>query len=249
MPVYELEFKIRHNCTLGELSFNHKSAKIIVWRMLDREIIEIVPKDGEDCSDAFYEATNLDHVVVSGFHDNGGYLISKGTPCTVSEILDQCMAELDILPIGPVMYNGGWQYHKVVVLCHEDINRLLEVLQERSFVPWILRKVPFKGFTTSSMTLTTDAIFSELTDKQSDALLTAYANGYYKMPREANLQTISVKIGIPRTTYQEHLKKAENKIISALIPHIHTWHHFEGSRGSHPLIREPFPDEKIIRGP
>lgn len=37
----------------------------------------------------------------------------------------------------------------------------------------ILRKVDFDGFIASSLTLTADALFSDLTEKQMDALLTA----------------------------------------------------------------------------
>lgn len=55
----------------------------------------------------------------------------------------------------------------------------------------ILRKVDFDGFIASSLTLTADALFSDLTEKQMDALLTAYSNGYYSLPRKANVQDIS----------------------------------------------------------
>jgi predicted DNA binding protein len=84
----------------------------------------------------------------------------------------------------------------------------------------IIRKKPFDGYIASSLTLTTDALFSGLTEKQVHALLTAYAQGYFRFPRGSDLQTIASKEEISRTTFLEHLKKAENKIITALIPHI-----------------------------
>jgi hypothetical protein len=53
-----------------------------------------------------------------------------------------------------------------------------------------------------------------------DALLTAYSNGYYNLPRKANIQDIANKKRVSRTTYQEHLKKAENKLVASLIPYV-----------------------------
>jgi predicted DNA binding protein len=53
-----------------------------------------------------------------------------------------------------------------------------------------------------------------------DALMTAYAQGYFRFPRGSDLQAIASKEKISRTTFLEHLKKAENKIINALIPYI-----------------------------
>jgi predicted DNA binding protein len=53
-----------------------------------------------------------------------------------------------------------------------------------------------------------------------DALLTAYSNGYYSLPRKANVQDIAHKKRISRTTYQEHLKKVENKLGASLVPYV-----------------------------
>jgi len=53
-----------------------------------------------------------------------------------------------------------------------------------------------------------------------DALLTAYNSGYYRLPRRANVQTIAYRRHLPRTTFQEHLKKAENKLVASLVPYI-----------------------------
>jgi predicted DNA binding protein len=69
--------------------------------------------------------------------------------------------------------------------------------------------------------LNVGSMFSELTAKQADALLTAYRHGYFLFPRRTNLQSIAMKERVVRTTLSEHLKKAENKLISNLIPYLH----------------------------
>ncbi|MFW9870619.1 MAG: helix-turn-helix domain-containing protein, partial [Candidatus Thorarchaeota archaeon] len=122
--------------------------------------------------------------------------------------------------IPPIAYENGWENIRLIAFRHENVKKLLSKLSEDGFKVEIMRKKPFDGYIASSLTLTTDALFSGLTEKQVHALLTAYAQGYFRFPRGSDLQTIASKEKISRTTFLEHLKKAENKIISALIPHI-----------------------------
>ena len=94
----------------------------------------------------------------------------------------------------------------------------------------ILRKVPFDGFVASSLTMSADALFSGLTEKQTEAILAALRHGYYNLPRAADVKTIAAKEKVPRTTFQEHLTKAENKLVAALVPNIKLFNHASPER-------------------
>jgi predicted DNA binding protein len=115
-------------------------------------------------------------------------------------------------------------------LPRENVRRLLARLRQDGYSVEILRKTPFDSCIASLPTLTTDALFSGITEKQMDALLTAYAQGYFRYPRGADLQTIASRQKMGRTTFLEHLKKAENKLITALIPHIELYRHVPQDR-------------------
>jgi hypothetical protein len=78
--------------------------------------------------------------------------------------------------------------------------------------------------------MSADALFSGLTEKQMEAILAAHRNGYYNLPRAADVKAIAAKKKVPRTTFQEHLMKAENKLISALIPNIELYYHASPER-------------------
>ncbi len=48
----------------------------------------------------------------------------------------------------------------------------------------------------------------------------AYNSGYYQTPRRVSVEKVAERARVPRTTLQEHLNKAENKLISSIIPQI-----------------------------
>src|SRR2546428_12853278 len=59
-----------------------------------------------------------------------------------------------------------------------------------------------------------------MTSKQMDALLKAHRYGYYTSPREVTTENIARSLGVGRSTYEEHLRKTENRIVGNLIPYL-----------------------------
>ena len=57
----------------------------------------------------------------------------------------------------------------------------------------------------------------KLTDKQRQVLELALEYGYYKYPRKISVQDLAAKVKMPRTTFQEHLRKAEERVMNLLI--------------------------------
>ncbi|HLD12826.1 MAG TPA: helix-turn-helix domain-containing protein [Candidatus Nanoarchaeia archaeon] len=57
-------------------------------------------------------------------------------------------------------------------------------------------------------------VMPELTDKQWHAFDIATKQGYYNFPRSVNLEDLSRLCQVSRPTYEEHLRKAEGKIIN-----------------------------------
>ncbi len=56
-----------------------------------------------------------------------------------------------------------------------------------------------------------------LTQLQRRAAEMAFANGYYEYPRKANAERLAEVLRVPRTTLTEHLRKAEVKIMRAVL--------------------------------
>ena len=58
-----------------------------------------------------------------------------------------------------------------------------------------------------------------LTLKQYEALFCAIQEGYYRYPREKSVEEMAMIMKVPRSTFQEHLRKAESKVMPQFQAH------------------------------
>jgi len=62
-----------------------------------------------------------------------------------------------------------------------------------------------------------ESLLSRLTLKQKQVLLTAFALGYYDVPRRVSSDELSRHLNADKSTIVEHLRKAERKLIDGII--------------------------------
>jgi len=63
-------------------------------------------------------------------------------------------------------------------------------------------------------------ITPNITDKQIQAIKLAIKRGYYKFPKQTNLEKLAKEMKISKETFFEHLAKAESKILPFLTENI-----------------------------
>lgn len=57
----------------------------------------------------------------------------------------------------------------------------------------------------------------KLTERQLEALRTAYEAGYFERPRRTNATEVAEKLGISRSTFAEHLAAAQRKLFEDVL--------------------------------
>ena len=59
-----------------------------------------------------------------------------------------------------------------------------------------------------------------LSKNQRKALELAFANGYYDYPRKIELKDLAKQMNLSLSTYREHLRRAEKKVMPDLIRNV-----------------------------
>lgn len=240
LTLYEVALKVALKSFWVDLTRRFPSTSIFIWCNRENDVIEAVVRNPEEYPLVVEEirARPIIDVIEEISDDRRLYLNVNKCHCMEKDTIVRHIGELDILNIFPNMIENGWAYHRLIVFRHEDLAELLRRIEGWGWYYKILRKVPFDGFVAGSLTLSADALFSGLTEKQMEAVLTAHRYGYYNLPRNADVQAIAAKVKVPRTTFQEHLMKAENKLVSALVPHIQLLRHASPERRQSLNVKE-----------
>jgi predicted DNA binding protein len=76
---------------------------------------------------------------------------------------------------------------------------------------------PFKLTGLSALEPRQESHLANMTDKQRQALITAYSLGYYDVPRKVSSEEVSRHLNMDKSTFVEHLRKAEKKIVAEVI--------------------------------
>ncbi|MCX6648323.1 MAG: helix-turn-helix domain-containing protein [Candidatus Bathyarchaeota archaeon] len=218
MTSFEVLFRARHRGALLELSERHPSMRVYTWCNRVNEVLEVEVEELSDYGAVLAEVGKMANVV--GESEGGGiHLIESTCFCTPDNSVSMNVEDLPVLMVSPEVMHGGWEYYRLILFRHEDFAEVVRRLEERGWSVEVLEKSEVRGSLAGSI-LEADSVFSTLTGKQMDAMIRAYGHGYYRLPREADIQEIAKRERVKRTTFQEHLKKGENKIIERIIPYM-----------------------------
>ena len=95
-------------------------------------------------------------------------------------------------------------------LCRdEEVPRILDFYEKA--------KLPHKVVEIVRLESVSESELSRLTSKQRQALLAAYSLGYYDVPRRTSSEELAKRLKIGTSTYAEHLRKAERRLLSSIL--------------------------------
>ena len=226
--MYEIELKFQHRCPFSDLSRKFPSARLSLWDNLQKEFLDVRSNNRGDWP-------RLNREIMTLARDKGSRILRKSTDgrsyqfvimtCACERkgtTLDWVM-ESDCLFIPPIQIHGGRETYHVVGFDRGAARRLLARFRDRGSADIeSLKEVDLRTLDQASFMPLLDPL-SAMTPMQASALATSMAMGYYLLPRRTSTGKIAASLKVPRTTFQEHRKKAESKLMAALTPYVLTY--------------------------
>jgi predicted DNA binding protein len=133
--------------------------------------------------------------------------------------IEATLAAHDCLLVPPLRYAEGRKWCRVLALDAANLTAFYrDVAAEFPVVVDSKREVA--SVRADRPLLTLDSALPDLSPRQQEALLTAVESGYYRIPRDATTAEIAAELGIERRTLEEHLRRAENKVVAGLAEYL-----------------------------
>jgi len=224
--MFEVSFRAKHECPYVEFSMRHPEVRILEWCNLRIDVLEIACPDIETFSSIDVDLQNLlswkgGKVLTKAFLERNLQVVVK--TCRDSKIktsISGVVEENSCLEIPPITYHRGWEERRIVGFRESDYKKLFRALNDLGPIEIMQKKVLAEKSIRDTFAISLSSVFATLTVKQLDALEAAVEYGYYQVPKKTTTEEIARKHRVPRTTYEEHVRKAESKIFRAMAPYI-----------------------------
>jgi predicted DNA binding protein len=216
----DVTFSFKHDCFYCSLSKEFPDASMIVCCNGERDILEFI-STSEKCVEA----------AIKKLHKAGTEVDRSEKGNRVVVVTDKCMCDfceaetplpkdLGVLQLSPRVFNNGWEQRRLLGFDPAHVRSLMKALQE-NFPTKLIAKRPVQGGLMSELFMpSSNELFGEMTGKQTDALMLAFKEGYYRSPRKVTTAKLAKRFGTSRPTYEEHLRKAENKMIKTVCSYM-----------------------------
>lgn len=232
MALWEVSMRASYDYPFIALSREFPDTPISMWCLWNRELLQVPTRDPAIVKGVERAIRKAGHVVDEWADARSARLFLLECTCSRTDSPWNLFDAHRCWDAPPIVYRDGWANFRVISMDPDHPRALFADLKKRGPAELVLkRELPLSVLPTS---VWTNVLFGDLTAKQSDALLTAHRFGYYASPRQVTTELIASSVGVSRTTYEEHLRKAENRVIAALIPYLQLY-----STADHPSERLP----------
>lgn len=226
--MYEISVKFQHHCPYSDLSRKFPEARLLLWDNLQREFLDArstAKKDWPKMSRALESlAKDKGSRVLRRISDGRSFqLMIMTCACERSGTTLDWVMESDCLFVPPIEFAGGWETYHVIGFDRGAAGRLLAKFGSKGKAEISGQKRVEPASMAQSTVFPLLDPLSAMTPLQLSALATSMAMGYYRLPRRTSTGRIAQSLGVPRTTFQEHRKKAESKLMAALAPYVLTY--------------------------
>ena len=220
--MYAATFKARHDCLVGNQSREQPDLRILHWCLNNRDIFQVTGPKKQIAAFESWVDDVFDMRQTSETSD-GVLMITRGCACAVGKSISAVVEEVGAWEIAPIVYENGWESWRVITWDDATMRTLFRGLQELAEVD-IRSLRPIENAKMEQMMLMPAAdIFADLTQRQISALNLSLDHGYYSVPSETKVENLAQGAGLSPSTFSEHLRKAETRILRNLRPYLQAY--------------------------
>jgi len=213
MGLYEASFRVKHECPYREISERYPDLTIREWYLDDCQVIEITAP-GSPTDDLLDEIDRLGTILHESVDDSGLHVVTQSCLCSLEDSIIERFESHNCLYQPPTIHRQGWEHYSVIAFDESDIRALLRELEADRDIEVLSKTAITEQRIPHSMLAPVDQLFEDVTERQMAALRLALESGYYEQPRKTSLRDLADQTAVARSTYEEHLRKAENKLLT-----------------------------------
>jgi len=218
MGLWEVTFRTQYDYPFIEMSSRHPGLPISMWCIWNRELLQVPTQDERVLKEIEKDIKRAGRIVDRWVEAQEARTYMLKCTCGTHDSPWNVWEAHGFTDAPPAVYQDGWGHFRLLTFDEAGTKDLFREFGKRGSVELIRKRELALSVLPTSVWV--NSLFGELTGKQTDSLLKAHRYGYYASPRQIKTESIANALGVSRSTYEEHLRKAENRIMAALMPYL-----------------------------
>ena len=225
MALFEVRFKLEHDCPYTRFTKASPSIEVHHWCSRESDVLEF-SYAGTESAALEARLAKLEDELGSKFvrraavGKDRSVVVQKHSYGSMKQNVNATIEAHNCMEVQPTVYKDGYEWYRILAFDHDDLIRLFGDLSRWAEVDVVSKERLSDRSARDTAVVSMRSLLGGLTEKQRAALLVALSMGYYDTPTKVRTADISMKMMVPRTTYETHLRKAEGKVLRALLPYI-----------------------------
>ncbi len=217
MQVIDVKLKIRHESSMCKLSIAFPNTRMLLWCNGSTDVLQVSSREPDELDNALSklkEVATLQELVREG---GSAITMIRSCACDGAE-LASIAEENGCLHIGPNTYIGGWEILRLFAPNRAAIQRCVSQIKLHGQVEISSMRSRNESGALREMGIAPVPFFGGLTEKQIEVLVSAYEHGLLSVPARTKMDVVAKKVGLSRSTYGEHLRKAMQTLVENSYP-------------------------------
>ena len=210
--------RIQHSCPFCDFSAAFPEAEMVLWCNGSNEVLQITVPEPSVLEDTLKEARkslNARDIIQDG---RSALTVLRVCRCRQYRSVMTIADESDVWLVPPVIYGGGWETHRVLSQGRTSLRRFVEEVKKSGKAEIVSNRPREHLDVIHDLSVVPVHFFEGLTDRQVHALVSAYEHGLLEIPAKARMERLAKKERISRSTYGEHLRKAQLQLLRNSYP-------------------------------
>lgn len=212
--MYEATFRITGHSSYADATAG-SSATIDLWCNRNCDLLHV----SEEAADDVVAEVRTSVGVRERLRNDGEMVLVTGDCLRdhESDLVEPFLDRHGCLLLYPLRYENGDKVCRVLSLSAAALTECFHDLVDAGIPVTVDAKREIGAVQPQRPLLAPHDVVPDLTDRQSEVVHYAFENGYYEIPREITTAEIATEVGVERRTAEEHLRRAENKLLASVI--------------------------------
>jgi predicted DNA binding protein len=217
MKVIDAKIRVKHECSMCRLSESYPDVRMAVWCNGHMDALQVMAGDPSDLTSVLEEIQKRSMTEEILRERLSAMTIIRECACD-GEYIPGVIQKSGCWSIGPSTYEGGFEVHRLIAPSKNRLRECIAALRLTGKVEVLSLRSRETAETFKDLGILPIPVLEGLTEKQIEVLISAHESGIYAIPAKAKMDDVAKKMGMSRSTYGEHLRKAMNTLMDNSYP-------------------------------